>query len=617
LTIIVLRVVFKIPWSHIVTVLNFFFVETTTMIKRIFSKKTLTNVFPFIPDAKAYTTVKFKADILAGLTVAVVGTPQVIAYAIIAGVDPRYGLYAYIVPVIIASLMGSSRFLVAGPTNTISMVIFATISTLSIGGVAVSSMGDMEKIQVVFMIALVTGVMQVLFGLARAGNLLNFISHSVIVGFTAGAGILIGVNQIKNLFGLTFKAPTAFIESTIETFKHIYLFDWRALALGVGTIVFVVLGKRISPKFPASLIALVISAFVVFLTGWAESGLNVVGTIPRSLPPLSSPFFSLETLRALIMPAFAIAILGVVEAYSVAKSLASKVGEKVDGNQELVGQGLANIGAGFFSGLPGTGSFTRSAVNFSSHAATRFAATYSALIVLVILLIFADGARYIPIASLAGILIVIAYSMIDKKAIVFSCKATIADRIVLIVTMLATLFLHIDQAIYIGVVLSIILFLRKVSHPSVYQVLPEKETRKLIALHTEVPCCPQISIFQVDGSIFFGAVAEIEDKISEYIKNGGKNIIIRLPHVRLIDATGAHALNSLLNEAKNKNVTIFFTNIKEGPRKVLKRTGMEDKIGSENFFEHTHEAIEEAVKRVCAQGKCKDCPIRCFEECTK
>jgi sulfate permease, SulP family len=572
---------------------------------------------PFISDINKYNKQKFKADLIAGLTVAIVGTPQAIAYAIIAGVDPRYGLYACIVPVIIAALMGSSRFLVAGPTNTVSMVIFSTISTASIGGVAISDLADTEKIKFVFLISIIAGLMQLLFGLAKAGSLLNFISHSVIVGFTAGAGILIGVNQLKNFLGLQFHAPSHFIESTMATLSHINELDWRALFLGIFTISFILLGKKISPKIPGSLLALVISGIIVALAGWESKGLMTVGNIPRSMPPLSLPFFSLEAIRSLFLTSFAIAILGVVEAYSIAKSFSAKAGDKIDGNQEFIGQGLANISAGFFSGIPGTGSFTRSAVNFSSNAATRFAAMYSAFIVLLIILIFADSAKYIPVASLAGILMVIAFSMIDRTAFRMSFHATISDRIVLIVTMLATLFLHIEEAIYLGVILSIVLFLRKISHPNVFPVIPDEKSRKLIVLDKNTKFCPQISIFQVDGSLFFGAVNEIEEKISEYIKNGGKIIIIRLAQVRMIDATGVHALESLLKEATAKNITMVFANVKSGPRKVLKRTGMEKKIGKENFFEHTQEAIITAVGRVNKLGKCENCEMLCFEECNK
>lgn len=573
--------------------------------------------FPFIHDVKIYTAKKFHADIIAGLTVAIVGTPQAIAYAIIAGVDPRYGLYACIVPVIVAALMGSSRFLIAGPTNTVSMIIFSTMSTLTISGIAVSQFPDDQKIGLVFLIAIIAGTIQVLLGIAKAGSLLNFISHSVIVGFTAGAGILIGFNQIKNFLGLHFQSSPHFIESITETIHHAHATDWRALLLGIFTILFVIISKKISPKIPGSLLALVFSSVIVAITGWSLTGLSTVGMIPQTLPPLSLPHFDMEILRAIFMPSLAIAILGVVEAYSIAKSFCAKSGDKINGNQEFIGQGLGNIAAGFFSGIPGTGSFTRSAVNFSSHAATRFAAVFSALMVLVILLLFARGAQYIPIASLAGILMVIAYSMVDKHAMKMAYNATAADRIVLIATIIATLFLHLDQAVYVGVALSIILFIRKISHPQVFQVTPHGKERRLLRPVDEKKLCPQISIFQVEGSLFFGAVSELEENISSHIKNGGKIFIIRMAYVHLIDATGIHALDSLLKEAKEKDIQMIFVNLKPAVLRVFQRTHMIDKVGRDNIFEHTKDALISAISRIRKTGACKNCKIKCFEECPR
>jgi len=573
-------------------------------------------MFPFLEDLEKYNLSKFKADFMAGLTIAIVGTPQAIAYAVIAGVDPRFGLYACIVPVIIASLMGSSRFLVAGPTNTVSMVIFSTIATLSINGASVSSLPDSEKMQLIFLISVIAGLIQIAFGVFKAGSLLNFVSHSVIVGFTAGAGILIGFGQLKNFLGLSIHTSSHFIESTYETFKNIGETDYRALFLGVFTIAFIVGAKKISSKIPASLIALIISGTIVFLTKWDSSGLATIGSIPKNFPPLSHPSLNFGDIQSVLMPSLAIAILGVVEAYSIAKSFSSKSGDKLDSNQEFIGQGLANVSAGFFSGIPGTGSFTRSAVNFTSNAASRFSATFSAVLVLLIILLFADGAKFIPVASLAGTLIVVAFSMIDIKSLKLSFNATNADRIVLIATMIATLVLHLDQAVYIGVLLSIVLFLRKISHPQVFPVAPCcNDTRKLLPIENNQNICSQISIYQVEGSLFFGAISELEDKLSSYIKNGGKIVIVRLSQVRLIDATGVHALESLLRECEERNITMLFSNVKPAVLEVFKKTGILNKIGKDNFFDHTSDAISEAVTRVRRLGKCQKCTQKCFQEC--
>ena len=576
----------------------------------------LAKIFPFLSEISLYNISKFKADAIAGLTVAIVALPQSMAYAIIAGVHPKFGLYAAIFPAIVAALFGSSRYLAAGPTNAISMVVASSMASAAIAGTMVSSLPEEQKIGLLFLLSFMVGMMQFLMGLLKFGNFINFVSHSVVVGFNAGAGILIAFNQIKNLIGVNIGNHPHFIDGLKHTIINIPETNIYALMLGLSTITFILIAKKISPKIPGALLAMTTAAVTVFIFKLESLGVKTIGSIPQALPPLSFFPVSAESFNAMFSSALAIAILGIVEALSIAKSIASKSGEKIDGNQEFVAQGMANMTAAFSSGIPGSGSFTRSAVNFSSGAKTRFAVVFSGVFILVVLLVAAPMARFIPIASLAGILMVIAYSMIDKQAFKLSFFATSADRSVLIVTMLATLFLELDKAVYIGVILSILLFVKKVSHPQVFPVAPKEKGGKLCMAEGDNGC-PQISIYQVDGSLFFGAVNEVEDKISDYIKSGGKIIIIRLAHVRMIDATGVHALESLLKEARKKNVTMMLTNIKVGPRKVLMRTGMEEKIGKENFFEHTQEAIEESVRRISKSGKCQGCPVKCFEECEK
>jgi len=571
--------------------------------------------FPFIEDLKNYNSSKLKADLVSGLTVAIVALPQSMAYAIIAGVHPKFGLYAAIFPAIVAALFGSSRFLAAGPTNAISMVVASSMASASIAGTMISSLPEDQKIALLFFLSFIVGLLQVLMGILKFGNFINFISHSVVVGFTAGAGILIAFNQLKNLIGVSIGNHPHFIDGLKHTFLKINETNIYALVLGLFTIAFIIITKKISKKIPGALLALIISAFFVFIFDLEKYGVKSIGEIPQTLPPFSFFSFNADIFDGLFSSALAIAILGIVEALSIAKSIASKSGEKIDGNQEFIAQGLANITAGFTSGIPGSGSFTRSAVNYSSGAKTRFSIIFSGIFILIILLIAAPMAKFIPIASLAGILMVIAYSMVDKHAFVMTYKATSADRTVLISTMIATLFLELEQAVFIGVILSILLFIRKVSHPQVLPVMPREKGGKLFVIEEGQVICPQISIYQVEGSLFFGAVAELEEKLSSYIKNGGKIVIVRLLHVQLVDATGVHALESLLREAKEKNVIVMFTNVKNNVFNVLKKTGMVEKIGNENFFEHTQEAVCVAVKRINELGKCKNCSIKCFQEC--
>lgn len=580
-------------------------------------KINLLQFLPFIDEIKNYNKTKFKSDIVAGLTVAVVALPQSMAYAIIAGVHPKFGLYAAIFPAIVAALFGSSRYLAAGPTNAISMVVSSSMASAAIAGTMVSSLPEEQKISLLFLLSFIVGAIQFLLGVLRFGNFTNFISHSVVVGFTAGAGILIGLGQLKNLIGVNIGNHPHFIDSMVHTFKKFPELNIYSLLLGVFTILFIFGTKKISSKIPGSLLAMVISAFFAFILGLESKGVKTIGAIPQTLPPFSNFPIDMDSINGLFTPALAIAILGIVEALSIAKSIASKSGEKVDGNQEFIAQGLANMTAGLTSGIPGSGSFTRSAVNFASGAKSRFAVVFSALFILLVLIIAAPLAKFIPIASLAGILMVVAYSMIDKHAFINAYRATYGDRVVLIATMLATLFLELEQAVYIGVLLSIVLFLRKISHPQIFPVMPGKDARKLLPIEENQSTCHQLSIYQVEGSLFFGAISELEDKLSSYIKNGGKFVIVRLAQVRLIDATGVHALESLLRECRDRNITMMFSNVKPAVMDVLKKTEISDQIGEDNFFEHTSDAIKEAVLRIKTNGKCQKCTLKCFEECDK
>lgn len=572
--------------------------------------------FSFIKEAKEYSFTKFKADIIAALTVAIVALPQSMAYAIIAGVNPKYGLYAAIVPVILSSLFGSSKFLIAGPTNAISMVVFSTLASVFVGGTLVSELPDDQKIAVVFLLAFLVGAMQIAMGVMRFGSLVHFISHSVVVGFSAGAAVLIAFNQLKNLLGVSFPATHEFFETVWETLKHAPETNMYAAFLGLFTIGFILAARRISKKIPGPLLAMILSAGVVALFGLGDRGVKLIGEIPQTLPPISIPPFSMELMRTLFMPALAIAILGIVEAISIAKSIANDSGEKIDGDREFVGQGFSNMAAGLFSAIPGSGSFTRSAVNFAAGASTRFAGAFSGVLVLIILLVFAPLARFIPIASLAGILMVISYSMVNFPAISLSYRATKADRVVLLTTFCATLLLELEIAVYIGVILSIALFLRKVSHPQVTRLCPREGDNKLIPVTAGCEReCPLVSIYQIDGSIFFGAINELEERLSELENGKEKVVVLRMRGVRLIDASGVHALEKFLKKCKENGIAVIFTNVRPAVIKVFRASRVIDEIGEENITEDTTAAIERGFTRYITALDCRNCPRRVFREC--
>lgn len=582
--------------------------------KRIMSN--IPRMFPFVETFREYSAKKFQADIVAALTVAVVALPQSMAYAMIAGINPKYGLYAAIVPVIISSLFGSSRFLIAGPTNAISMVVASTMSSLMVGATVANSLPEEQKIQLLFFMGFLMGLIQFLMGVAKFGGLINFVSHSVIVGFTAGAGVLIAFNQLKNLLGLNVTLSPHFVEAMIGTLEHIGETNPYALGLGLFTIAFIILAKKFFPKVPGSFLAVIISAGAVAIFDLSAHGVRTVGNISGNLPPLSSFHFDWVTAKMLFMPALALAILGIVEALSIAKSIANTTGDKINGSQEFMAQGLANMAAAFTSSIPGTGSFTRSAVNFKSGAQTRFAGVFSGLIVLVTVLLFAQYAKYIPNASLAGILMVISYSMIDKKGMKLAYRATRSDRSVMIVTLLATILIDLEVAIYLGVFLSIALFVRKSAGSRIIKVVPREADNKLFSYAKGDSDCPQISIYQLEGELFFGSINELENQLARLKEEKRGNVIIlRMKQVRIIDASGAHMIENLLKGCLEKDGRLILAGVSDRVKRVLNKAGIIKKIGQENIVSDTTEAIRLAFEKNVDKEICKNCQKHIFLEC--
>jgi SulP family sulfate permease len=313
----------------------------------------------------------------------------------------------------------------------------------------------------------------------------------------------------------------------------------------------------------------------------------------------------------------ALAILAIVEALSIAKSIASSSGERINGNQEFIGQGLANLFGGFFSAIPGTGSFTRSAVNFKSGAKTRFAGVYSGLIIALIVLFFAPLAKFIPIPSLAGILMVIAYTMIDQKSLKMSFRATTADKIVLLATFFSTIFLELEKAVFIGVIISIILFLKKVSRPQIYRMYPQSHDNKLRPIDKDARECPQIAIYEIQGPLFFGAISELEDQLYSLDHRHFKAIIIRMKYIQLLDATGAHAFEKLLEDLKTRKIKLILTGVNPGVLRVFKRTGIFQKIGEENITPDTTWALHYTINNYIDLKKCAVCESKVFKECSR
>lgn len=567
-------------------------------------------VAPFIPWIRRYGKRHLKADIFAGLTVAVVALPQSMAYAIIAGLPVQYGLYASIVPAIIGSLWGSSAHLVTGPTTAVSLVVFSTLSNLA-------PPGSPAYIELALFMALVIGVLQIIMGLARFGGLLNFVSHAVLLGFTAGAAVLIAFKQLPGLLGISVEKGGHFVVHLYRLFAGLPGLHLPTLLLGVMTIVVILIFKKFRPNWPGTLIAMILVGLTVVVFDMGEKGVLVVGAIPRSLPPFHIPSMdAIGKLGHLAPGALAIAILGLVEAVSIAKSIADQTRQRLNINREFVGQGLANMSAALFSGYPGSGSFTRSAVNFRAGAKTPFSAVISGIAVAATVLVAAPLAAALPLSALAGVLIVVAYELIRTKDIVRTIRATRSDAVVLVVTFLSTLLLSIEFAIYVGMLLSIGLHLAKTSHPRIYSVVPELETEKMVGSAYGETCC-QMDIVQVEGSIFFGSATFVLDDLQRRLRNHPHtaNILIRMHHVNTIDASGIHILEVILEEVRNRGGGMFFSGVNHRVFMVLKNASFLKDAGETHVRSSTRNAIRQAMRENFCPAVCAACEVRVFQEC--
>jgi SulP family sulfate permease len=535
------------------------------------------------------------------------------AYALIAGLPVQYGLYAAIVPAIVGSLWGSSAQLVTGPTTAISLVVLSTL-------IQIAQPGSDHYLELAFFLALMVGVIQIVMGLARLGSLLNFVSHSVILGFTAGAAVLIGFKQIPNLLGLNLEKTSIFVESLIQIASNIHETHIITAALGLGTVVVIVALRKLRSSWPGTLIALVVIGGLVALFKLDAHGVAVVGAIPQSLPPFHVPNvhgLEIEVDIADLAPgALAIAILGLMEAVSIAKSIAGQTHQRLNVNQEFIGQGLANVAASLFSGYPGSGSFTRSAVNFRSGGKTPMSGVLSGVAVAGVVLLAAPLASKLPVAALAGVLMVVAYDMIRKDDIKRTILATRGDAAVLVVTFLSTLFLHLEFAVYVGVLLSIGLHLAETSHPRMHSVVPDLSTGKMVGSTRGKICC-QMDIVTVEGAVFFGSVTFVLEDLQRRLKNHPHmaNLLIRLHEANILDASGIHVLEILLEEVRERGGGLYFAGVKPRIFQVFKNSGLLREVGEGHFRTATGSAVRQAMRESFCPSICATCEYMLFVEC--
>ncbi|MCH7678099.1 SulP family inorganic anion transporter [candidate division KSB1 bacterium] len=574
-----------------------------------FSLNLFKSWLPFLETVQTYNGTKFRLDLLAGLTVALVALPQAMAYAFIAGVEPQYGIYALIVGSIVAALFGSSRHLHTGPVNASSIVIAATMTPY---------IHQENYMAMVFLLALLAGVFQLGAGLFKLGNLAQFISSSVLIGFMAGAALLIIINQVPNLLGLPQSSGLTFLNNISGIGENIARVDTAAIFIGVGTVLLVLTINRLSPKSPAGipyipsyLLALLAAAGLVVLFGLIDKGIVVVGNIPAQLPPLSAPALDLTTINLLAASALALTVISISETIASAKSIGSLAGDKIDANQELVGQGLAKIAVAFFSGMPVSGSFTRTALNFRAGAQTRFAAVFSGILIFIIVIIFSPIARYIPVAALAGVIMVLVTNMVNWDHVVITLKTTKSDAVVMLATFTATLLFSLDTAIYIGVGLSLVLFLRKAGHPRLIELEYDQTNGFQEMKPADKRRIPEISIVHIEGDIFFGAAEFFENEIGRIASRPGlKVLILRVKSASCLDATSIMGLMRFAENMKKTDKLLVVSGVTGEVERVFRRSGLDKVVGKENIFfsdvavlKSTKKALHRALEYVNSKGE--------------
>lgn len=575
----------------------------------------LARLFPFIrwwPRVSRQTT---RDDLTAGLTGAIVVLPQGVAFATIAGMPPEYGLYAGMIPAIIAALFGSSWHLVSGPTTAASIVLFSALSAFAEPGTA-------DYVRLALTLTFMVGMIELVMGFARLGTLVNFISHSVVIGFTAGAAILIAVNQIKHFFGLDIPRGSGVYETFHALFNQFSDINPYVTTIAAATLLTGVAVKFFLPRVPYMIVAMLVGSVVSVLFNQfigAHTGIRTVGALPASLPPLSAPDLTLETIKQLAPAALATTLFALTEAVSISRALAVRAGQHVDGNQEFIGQGLSNIAGSFFSGYVATGSFNRSGVNYTAGAKTPLAAVFAGGLLIFVVLLVAPFAAYLPNAAMAGILFLVAWGLIDFHHIHKIIQTSRSETIILATTFFATLFLELEFAIFLGVMLSLALYLNRTSRPRVLSRVPDPRLPKR-KFNTDpgLPECPQLKIVRVDGSLFFGAVSHVQETLRAFEERNPeqKHLAIVASGINFIDIAGAELLAQEAKRYRARGGGLYLISVKEGVCEPLRRSGDLDAIGRDNIFTSKAEALATIVERL-DKDICQRCTRRVFNECAK
>jgi SulP family sulfate permease len=575
-------------------------------------------LFRFVPaldSLRSYSWQALRLDIFAGFTVAAVAVPQAMAYATIAGLHPMYGLYTAIVMTLVGALFDSSRQLINGPTNAISIALFS----------ALVAVPEASKLEAAVLMALLVGVVQTGITLMRLGDLTRFISQAVIVGFTLGASILLVMDQLKHLLGLRDlgQAHDHFLVRFWNTHRGIAQFNGWSLAIGLGTMAAVVLlrwlGRRVLRlHLPDLLLAVGLAAFTVMYWQLDQRGVAITGDIPARLPAFQVPTVSWGLVRELSASALALALLGLLEALAMAKAIAARTRQKLDINQQCLSEGLANLAGSFFQCFPGSGSLTRSAINVQAGAVSQWSGVFAAFAVAATTLLLAPLAYYIPRASLAGILMLASWRLVDRKQLLYHLRATRFDAVIVLATAIAAIAVSVEFCILIGVFLSFVLFVPRAARLHLTELVLTPE-RVLCERNPGEAGCSRILIFSLEGELFFGSAPDLDkhfETILARAQNGVHVVVLRVKRVRNPDAVCLEQIDHFVEELRRRNLRFLLCGVRPDFAQALVASGLERTLGAGSIFHEsegatssTLDAVRSAYETLGADV-CATCPRR-------
>lgn len=550
----------------------------------------LSHSIPFFSWIKDYKLPDLSSDLVAGITVWIMLVPQGMAYAMLAGMPPIYGLYGGLIPLFIYGILGTSKQLSVGPVAVSGLLVLAGISQLE-------EPGTDRYIYLVILTGLLVGFVQAGLGFLRLGFLINFLSHPIIIGFTSAAAVIIGVSQLKYLLGIQIPRFDKLTDTISYAAAHLSEIHWPSFILCVSGIVLILLFKWISRAIPGALIVSILGAIIVMIFNMQEVGVKVVGNVPSGLPAFESPGFVISDMLLVTPTVFIVAIICIVESISIAKVLEAKNRDtKVMPNQELIAMGLSKIGGAFFQSLPTSGSFTRSAVNDDSGAVSGMSSIITAVLIGLTLIFLTPLFYYLPEAALASIILVAIKGLFDVKEAVHLWHTHKQDFLLMITTFVLTLILGIGQGVLVGVVLSLIMIVYRTSkaHVAVLGQLPGSNHFRNIDRFENAIQFDGVRIFRFDAQLFFCNVDYFKSSVMDLISDPEHPVdlfILDASSILDIDSSGLHALDEVIDYLHNAKIKFQMSGVIGPVRDQLFKTGLIDKIGKENHFMYIQDAI--------------------------